>query len=1714
MHLAPEKREQPELLPDDAVLVASRRWDSNGARLCVVREGATLEGMVREALEKAYPGRNDSFYSAAMTYCRARLDGMEVLPLHWHEFTAQAGQRVEVLIAPGKGGGGKNPLATVLSLVVVVAAVVFQQHYLLPALKGMGWAYAAGELTALGTAAMVAGTAVVGMAGMMAVNALFPVSLPTANANTPELENSQTYSLNGGQNAANPGGYVPLVLGKYRMTPPLGAKSWTHYQGDDQYLNMLVIWGHADVVVEDFMIGDTPLSKFSGVTHVFHGSSTGNDLKYFNRSYNEQSIGATLNYNEPVVRTVGECDRISVDIGFSALADVSEGDPTSYAVQFRIEYAKVGTEDWQTFSQSTRFFAPAQYVDTYGGISELNIWATSDGVWHAASSYDESQEPGWQAGKIRLGDSLDKWDVYPVERYKDKHKHHEWWTRDAWYDGGTSSIVTISGKQTTPLTRSFEWAVPHGEYQVRITRVSADTDDSAILDTGVWSAARAIRNRAAFNTPVPVACSELRIKATEELSGYVSDFNALVTSFVPDWNGTEWDTNETSNPASLLRYCLLSRHGSYSPYSEAKLDEQSFIDFWKHCNANGYTFNFVADTETLTWKRMVQIAAAGRGAVTFDNDGLISVIIDKAGKTPVQMFTPRNSWGFSVERTYQKYPHALRASFRNAAQDYEESNGYVYADGYSASNATNIVEWEAEGKTNWNEVWKFGRYYLANMRLRPETVTLSTDWEWRMCRRGDLVLVAHDVLTNTFGVARIVALVYDVDGEELVVSREEAKPEGLVPVGVVLDDSVIFSEPAPARYGIAVRMATGRVNTFEVLALYGQESARLRFRYTITAAQVPPLGALASVALFGSSNETELGQYLVAGITPGENMSADLTLIPYAPEIEDADSGAIPAWTAPVRLPGIPRRDDLPVPVVKEVRSDESVIIRSGDSLISRIAMWYGLPSSPDASLGEVQVQMQATDDFGNVFTAMAPLTDPYVAVQGVEDGRVYKVALRLVSSRGVTSAWTTAHTVPVIGKTSVPPAVTGLVAAIADPQGVKLTWTASTVADFDHYEVSGAGELKTVNPGAVMQVYRRVGKLTFSVQAVDTLGLKSEKVEASVEVLPPAAPAPAYSVLPQRGAEVSWPDCKTTWSIDHYVVEDAYLGVTETYADGRFGISPRPLSTGYRFFLRAVDIFGNSGPVTEAVVTVGAMPAPAPAAKVDGTQVVISWAAVAAPFAVEWYEVQTANGQSVGKAKSTELRFEAPQAGVHGWRVRGIDIAGNIGPWGECSLTLGAPKAPVVSAALEGDLIALAWTKPKSDVPVVAYDIVRQWTVNGVTQEQDYGRNDTQALSVPAVIAGEHTFMVRAVDNSGNIGPWGTASFVAKAPGPVSFFASSAIDNHAQIFWTDPATLFFPVKEYVVSMLQNGIEGELGRTDGHFFSRMQSKGGDYTFVVSAVDVAGNVGPAARITLAVGDPPDFKLFLEGDSELQGERENIELSSAPALIGPAVQGETWAQNAARVAALLGLSDDGVTWEAKAQGGFTHYLSPAVAEGRYTEVIDVGVLMPSTKITLTLTEEVLEGDPVRRCRIEVSEDGQSWREMTDNSLSVYATSFRFVRVTLTWTGGMMTVTNLYFNLSVKRLNDAGSVFCPADDNAEGWVSEVETPELSGTFVEFNSAFTKVQSMPQPRVVDDFSGEYTPFVYMKAGELNPTGFRVWVLDKEGKRASATVDWSVAGV
>ena len=182
-------------------------------------------------------------------------------------YVPKDGHTVTVRVIPqGGGGGGKNPLRTILTLAVVAASFYFAPGLGASLASSFGAAGAGstvfGSLTYQGLAG-----ALLTVGGTLLVNAIAPIRPPSLSGLSGSgNRESPTLFIEGARNAARPFGTVPIVLGKHRHVPPLGVTNYTEVKNGDSFLKMLVVWGYGPLKIENVKIGDTPIANFDGVT--------------------------------------------------------------------------------------------------------------------------------------------------------------------------------------------------------------------------------------------------------------------------------------------------------------------------------------------------------------------------------------------------------------------------------------------------------------------------------------------------------------------------------------------------------------------------------------------------------------------------------------------------------------------------------------------------------------------------------------------------------------------------------------------------------------------------------------------------------------------------------------------------------------------------------------------------------------------------------------------------------------------------------------------------------------------------------------------------------------------------------------------------------------------------------------------------------------------------------------------------------------------------------------------------------------------------------------------------------------------------------------------------------------------------------------------------------------------------------------------------------
>lgn len=217
----------------------------------------------------------------------------------------------------------------------------------------------------------------------------------------------------------------------------------------------------------------------------------------------------------------------------------------------------------------------------------------------------------------------------------------------------------------------------------------------------------------------------------------------------------------TSNPAAHWRDCATGALNA-EPLDAALIDDVS-VDAWASwCTSNGVEINQVWQGGSVE-DFLQGCAAAGQARMVRSDLWGIDIDKDRSGDDPVQMFTPRNARGFRARRSLvPKLPHALYVAYADAADEYRTKQRIVYDDGYNADGSGGLTaasRFEAktyDTKVTAAEVDAFGLLELRRRRLRRTEYTLEVAWESLVTSMGQLAALNHDVVSRTYGAARVV----------------------------------------------------------------------------------------------------------------------------------------------------------------------------------------------------------------------------------------------------------------------------------------------------------------------------------------------------------------------------------------------------------------------------------------------------------------------------------------------------------------------------------------------------------------------------------------------------------------------------------------------------------------------------------------------------------------------------------------------------------------------------------------------------------------------------------------------------------------------------------------------------------------------------------------------------------------------------------------------
>ncbi len=268
---------------------------------------------------------------------------------NWARVRPKRGSDLYIRLEVRGGGRGKNPLRSILMLVVAVAAIAFAPHLSwLVAQGAVGMGLPLGVANAIGSVTLM--TAGLLTAGAYLVNALVPPP-QLSRASDPfgfDQQPGNPYAqLTGLRNQAAPYGRIPRIVGERRLYPMLAARPYTESQGNAQYLRLLLLVGYGPLDISDIRIGNTPISAFPGAeVEIREGWSTDTAVTLFTKNIGEEQLSVLLNPSTANTRTTHTNTReVSVDVTWpSGLFSVdSQGNRLNRSVTCTVEYRANGS---------------------------------------------------------------------------------------------------------------------------------------------------------------------------------------------------------------------------------------------------------------------------------------------------------------------------------------------------------------------------------------------------------------------------------------------------------------------------------------------------------------------------------------------------------------------------------------------------------------------------------------------------------------------------------------------------------------------------------------------------------------------------------------------------------------------------------------------------------------------------------------------------------------------------------------------------------------------------------------------------------------------------------------------------------------------------------------------------------------------------------------------------------------------------------------------------------------------------------------------------------------------------------------------------------------------------------------------------------------------------------------------------------------------------
>ena len=441
-----------------------------------------------------------------------------------------------------------------------------------------------------------------------------------------------------------------------------------------------------------------------------------------------------------------------------------------------------------------------------------------------------------------------------------------------------------------------------------------------------------------------------------------------------------------------------------------------------------------------------------------------------------------------------------------------------------------------------------------------------------------------------------------------------------------------------------------------------------------------------------------------------------------------------------------------------------------------------------------------------------------------------------------------------------------------------------------------------------------------------------------------------------------------------------------------------------------------------------------------------------------------------------------------------------------------------------------------------------------------------------PSNGSGETTRVIYfvAYDSIGNISvPTGVSIPVQNPPQVTSTsLTAQTVDNNVILRWSDPTATSLPIAAYdiyrcpasgtcTISDYLTTAEYVTNVGGTNTYSFFETAAGTYKYFVRTKDLAGNFSTPQAISTSVSEPRDFAVLTDVTSKYnttaltagycsggsganktacetspdigdwihasKAQWTDIEDESDTTAVLPVNTTETWQEHF--VGTGSNASPQYATPQAQVSAGFEYFIIPKNT-ATYYQSWDLGTTQSSATVTLITTDENFGPTIASPQNVSATpeiflsnteshyeqdiDNNANWTSMGSGKVSVLGTTFRYVKVKITYSGGgnggfkKISQQRVTLNLATIRDQSTGSVT----------ISTLSGTPTNGKRVTFNKTFqdiTSIQVSPKYKS----SGNQNTAIYDFTDVANPTHFDVYLLDAtDGSFALGDFTWQATGV